>query len=618
VVAGLSVRFAPRLGAVAALAVSCAAASIAAFAGVDPQRSFWGFLERQDGLVLWLHFAAWSGLVAWFFRSDPLRLHRYLRASFWVSGLAALTALAEWLIQSAGGEAPFAMRSIIEGRPAGVFGNPVAIGPYLLFHLFYGVYFFGSASKVVRTAIVAVEALSVAVIFLGQTRGVILGLAAGVFVLALAAALRGGTRRLRFAGIAAVSALLIAPAGLWAVRGSFEKTGSLGRLLYWTESASSIMRRITWRSALSAFPDRPFLGWGHDNVYYALNRYYDPSNVRFNPKFDETRATWYDKSHSAYVDLLVEKGIAGALLFALALAVVARGLWRLEDRRLALVLAAALVAYLASNAVAFDTFGSMFGLFLMAGCVDALGPGGENARGAKRPPGWAAALVAAAVAAGLYVNLQIALAVAGYREAQEGFARDPSLGVATYRSAFARFSPYHGKEKLNCAYMIVNALVTGRPLGDRNAAAQLALKLADEAASEHPADAVVPMILTDLYNSLALYGDPNARDQSRKLLERAEAEGRRALELSPKRQEVMIYLGRTYILLGQPERAVALNRGMVDDWTYFPLAHWLLGLSLLENKEPAAGCAEIRAARQFGYQYQNPREAEVVRARCGE
>ena len=149
----------------------------------------------------------------------------------------------------------------------------------------------------------------------------------------------------------------------------------------------------------------------------------------------------------------------------------ARGLQALEDRPLALVLSAALVAYLASDAVAFDTFGSMFAFFLVAACLDACldgareaPPGAAPRKGAQRPPTYrrlAPVLVSLVVLGTLFANVQIALAVAGYRAAQDDFAHDPSSGVAAYAAVFQRFSPYHGREKLNCAYMIIGPSLFG-------------------------------------------------------------------------------------------------------------------------------------------------------------
>src|SRR5206468_4022010 len=144
-------------------------------------------------------------------------------------------------------------------------------------------------------------------------------------------------------------------------------------------------------------------------------------------------------------------------------------------------------------------------------------PGAAPRKGAPRSPSYrrlAPVFVSLVVLGMLFANVQIALAVAGYRAAQDDFARAPSAGVAAYAAVFRRFSPYHGKEKLNCAYMIINALLAGRPFADPPAAAALALRLADEAEAEHPVDVAPHMVLNDLYNSLALYGDPRVPEQA--------------------------------------------------------------------------------------------------------
>src|SRR2546427_5932946 len=130
-----------RLPTLGALALCLAVASITAFFGLDPRLSFWGFLDRQDGLVLWLHFAAWAAVVAWFFRSDPRGLREYCRASFWVSAAVALASVAEWLLWRFPGAVPLPVQSIISDRPRGVVGNPGILSPGLLSHLFSGLHF---------------------------------------------------------------------------------------------------------------------------------------------------------------------------------------------------------------------------------------------------------------------------------------------------------------------------------------------------------------------------------------------------------------------------------------------------------------------------------------------
>ena len=480
---------------------------------------------------------------------------------------------------------------------------------------------------------------------LGGTRGVWLGVAAGLGLgaVVVAAARTAPPSLRRAAGGLLIAAVLAGAAVALAPEAMRDRTG-LSRLLRAAESESAAMRVLTWRSALRGFAERPLLGWGHDGAYYVLNRFYDPSHVQFNLDFRESRVTWYDKSHNAYIDLLVEKGIAGALAFLLLALVIARRLARLEDRPLALALAAGFTGCAAANAVAFDTFGSLFGAFLFLIVLEtardatrgetahvqppAATPAGRVPPGAKRasrgqdrtkgrppernPVGGprlaAFAVVACVLALAIYGNGQIGLANARCLDAQRYFAADPDRGIAAYRAAFGHPSPYNAKEKLDCAYRIANAAVNGRLTRDREAAIGYAVELAGEAARAHPLDAAFHMVLNDLYNTLAIY-----RLWDGPALDLAEESGRRALELSPKRQEAMIYLGRTYILRKEPERAVALNREMIAAYPGFPLARWLLGLSLVEAGRREEGKREVRAAFADGYKYQNAAEAKFVR-----
>jgi Flp pilus assembly protein TadD len=80
----------------------------------------------------------------------------------------------------------------------------------------------------------------------------------------------------------------------------------------------------------------------------------------------------------------------------------------------------------------------------------------------------------------------------------------------------------------------------------------------------------------------------------------------------------MIYLGRTYIIQKRPEQAVALNREMLATSPAFPLAHWLLGLSLVEARQLEEAKREIRTALALGYRFQTEKEPEVLRGIFGE
>jgi tetratricopeptide (TPR) repeat protein len=395
-----------------------------------------------------------------------------------------------------------------------------------------------------------------------------------------------------------------------------------------TENRSTTERLLSWGSALRGFRDHPLMGWGYDNVYYALNRYYDPRHIQTSPFLRDTTETWFDKSHNFFIDLLVERGIIGVMAYFLLLGVIARSLWWMADKHLAICLAGGLIAYLLSNVVAFDGFGSLFGFFLTLACIMSLGDPrplarlqsllnrGRNVSKSRkgqplprRRPALKMLAVLVLLAAGLYLQVEIAIANHGYFQAQTAFAQDPALGVALYADAFDHFSPYDAREKLNCAYLIVQSVINKRPASQSFDAGMLVMRLTAEALAAHPHDAAFYMILNDLYNGLALYVNPEFASQ-------AEAFGKKALELSPTRQEAMYHLGRSYVIRNESGRAVELNRRMLQD-ADFPLGHWFLGLSLLQNNQRDEAMKEIRKAIEMGYQL-NAADTKTLKDLLGE
>ncbi len=654
-----------------ALAAMLGCLLLSSAAGVDLNRSLWGFVDRQDGFVLILHFCAWLSILAWFSRrQEPggakpgsipftkLDIRSYLAFSFAVSVAVALTAIWESPVKFDGFPRPFIEILSSPIRLSGVFGNPVAIGPYLLIHFFYGFYFLLTTKRIsftasgesganswrgtarraapyIRWVVVAVaEIVILLVIAAGQTRGVIFGLALGLFI-SLALLVFGLPTRgfIRAAGAVFVLCLVAGAALVWHYRDSsfVAQNPLLQRLTHISasESVATSERLLTWKSGVRGFGDHPVLGWGHDNVYYALNKYYDPRHVQYSPFLLQTEATWFDKSHNFYIDLLVERGIVGFLAYLALLGVIAVSLWRMPDRRLAICLAGAMIAYLASLAVAFDSFGSLFGFFLTLGCIGSLGNLEPVARikalferkhptakrnpkqvePVRRAPALKIMLVLVLLGIGLYLQVEMAIANHKCLQAQAAFAQDPGIGVALYQDAFEHFSPYDAKEKLNCAYLIVNSVINKRQSSRAFEAGPLIMRLTREALAAHPQDVAFYMVLNDMYNGLAIYV---SRDYARD----AETFGRKALELGPNRQDVMFQLGRTYVIQNQAGLAVELNRRMLRN-AEFPLGHWLLGLSLLQNNQRDEAKQEIRKAIAMGYSL-NANDVTTLKGLLGE
>jgi len=645
---------------------------VSALFGVSFRDSFWGRVDRQDGLWLLLHFLLWFLVLIWFSRHSQLKpgtgitrakaskrparrwkafgILPYVNASFWVSALVSLISVSSWLIYAIWGLSPGALVTSGSARAGGTFGNPFAIGPYLLFHFFYGFSYMrevtrkdvpgapaaarkhsgrreAEPSRLLLSMIPSSQVMILGAIVLSQTRGVILGLLLGLLVLGTASIFnRSLSFRVRVLAACALLILLGGSLGIWSLRNQqwVKDNRVLRRItdVSITETRTLQMRFLTWQSGLQGFRENPVFGWGHNNIYYVLNKHYNPEHVRFGRDFRNTEVTWWDKSHNSYVDLLVEKGLVGFALFLGLIGILARTLWQLKTRFTAVCLGGGFIAYGTSNLVAFDSFGSFLACFLIMGLMSALttAPASfspeKSARAAKKKKrvptvriGFASSLSISAILLvgfiGLYANVKTGIASAGYNRARVLFQSDAVVGLNQYNRAFTHFSPYSPRENLNCAYLIVNALITKKldlVAGDN---LDRALRLAEKSESALPSDPLVHMVLNEIYNGLGIYVDE-------KYLVRAEAAGDKALLLSPRRQEVMFNLGRTYVLAGKPQMAIDLNRSMIDQYPDLPRAHWLLGLALLANEEQEAAKESIEKALMIGYWFKNPEEEKTV------
>jgi O-antigen ligase len=655
-----------------ALGVFLAYSFIAAAFAVDFRRSLWGLEDRQDGLVLLLHFYGFFLVAVWFAQRCEVRgfakpeaqkgkgagqsglrfIDRYLNFSYWVSSVAALSALYFWAV-TAHDPTGWLGSTLLKGqggtRSGGLMGNPEYLGPYLLFHIFYGLHYFQSDLRRLQSArssgkrksetslsrgrarlvfIIVVELILFLAVFVGQTRGIVMGMALGLMVAGLGWVSRHSSRVRILSAASCLALVLLGGFAFWRLRDS---TTAMKIPLFRAfvevanpESGTRRVRLLLWQSALAGFKDRPVFGWGHDNAFYALNQHYNPELVRF-VYADIYKGTWSDKSHNAFLDLLVEKGAVGALLFLIVVAVLGSALWRLRHHKAAWWLTAGFAAYAVAVAVSFDSFGSLMGLFLFFAWFELeshrdlrstwmfgwRGSGTSERKG--YPSGWGRAtspLIVASCLCGLYLNVEIGLASTGCQEAQAVISVQPRAGLALYEDALQHFYPYQDKQKLQCAALLIQSVVQGPRGPDDQIRIDSALRLGREAVSAHPHDAYLCLWFAVLQTNLGINVD-------KKYLDGGAALGERALALSPLRQEVMVHLGRTYVLRSEFHRAAEVNRKMVEAYPAYALAHWYYGLSLIKDSQLERAKMEIRTALDLGYHPQDSDESQIVKKLLG-
>jgi O-antigen ligase len=265
-------------------------------------------------------------------------------------------------------------------RPDALIGNPIFLATYLLFVLYAAKNVFltwytnkqKSRGIVLLVGILAV--LSVVGILLTKSRGVILGLVAGVFIslcyLAFKAPRRVVFKKLTFnpqkwaiifCGVITVfcgTVYVTRTATLWT------HVPGINRVVVISKNDPTTQARIiNAHIALRGFHkegiQRKLIGWGQDNFVFMWNKYYSPSLFSFD------RAI-LDRAHNKLIDILVMQGIIGLGAYLGLWVTLVVGIFRMRTRVTDRVLALFLLAsYFTANLFAFDTTVTYLFFFFM-------------------------------------------------------------------------------------------------------------------------------------------------------------------------------------------------------------------------------------------------------------
>ncbi|MEK7859770.1 MAG: O-antigen ligase family protein, partial [Chloroflexota bacterium] len=315
-----------HLAVLAFLAANAASAAVAE----NTYMALYGDWIRYLGLTFLLDMATLYAAVAIAFRRDA----DWLVLSAAVA-VATLVSIGYALVQYAGAD-PIRWTADPRVRPFGTLGNPDQFG-----HLLAVV---ASASLAVailstrrplRVAATAVAVAAIAAASLAATRAVVLGLGAGLLVLAVVwlRQRRGSGRGVRRAALALGTSIVVAAAIL-----AITPLGT--RLLDTARGAAVRDRVLIYESALRMFGDRPLLGFGPDNFGVAYLRYRQPGSEAI---FNFQR---HNSAHDWILQTAVTTGAVGLAALATLIAVFARSLWALSARKA--VIGGALLAGLAA------------------------------------------------------------------------------------------------------------------------------------------------------------------------------------------------------------------------------------------------------------------------------
>jgi tetratricopeptide (TPR) repeat protein len=239
------------------------------------------------------------------------------------------------------------------------------VGAMLLVALAYGLFFrlprrAGPPSRLFMqlhaAGMLVIAALLLITVFFTQSRGPWLGTVVGLFVFFTLLLIQAGRRARAEDSPRAIfwRNLLIGELALAIILGAFIAAfnlsqapifeelrkvpyiGRMGTLLDTSEGTTGEVRKLIWVgddkaggavALITSNPLRTIIGWGPESMFVAYNEFYPPSLANV-----EARGASPDRSHEAYLDELVTKGVLGLISYLFVLTSFFALAWRLLRR----------------------------------------------------------------------------------------------------------------------------------------------------------------------------------------------------------------------------------------------------------------------------------------------
>ncbi len=589
---------------------------VATFFGFDPVRSFWGDQSRAQGVIVYFHLYLYYLLIRQFLHERHV-IGLYCKTIVWVAVLSSLIA---WL----GPYLPFFSGKIAIGdRISGLLGNPIFFAGYLLAPLFLSGWLItnvkiGNSKKFIFTGIFLFLLIS---IFGSQSRGVLLGVVVGFFVVALDYLIRftEGKQRKKLLMLATIG--LIALGGIFILSKTTEFiTGispSLQRVFDISLSTETGKTRImAWDIAVQGWKERPFLGWGPESFQMIFDRYYDPRFLAYS--FKET--VW-DKPHNFLLELLVSSGLIGLLSF-LSLFIVAvysvitpnnsphknaENIF-LDDKKNSWLLGF-LIAYIVQSFFGIETTLSLLHLFFVFALISIVW--GRNMTFSLTIKKYYTKIpkhLMQGIVSGVFVLAIFLLGITIYKQLH--------LYQSSKAIALARDSVELDADMTKWINRAEQALYVQSPYIWENAiyVVQDMARLQDlDVLQEDMVKRIFPLLediflhkigknedvyqyhfwLGQTYQFYSEYVDPT-------FFERSNEEFEKAGEISPRQQRIPLLLAKNYLLQGNQDRALATLDELVYKNNEYAEVHWFYGLALLQSGKKEKALQELDIGKSYG------------------
>jgi len=269
--------------------------------GESPYHSFWSNFERMEGYVTLVHTFMYMIVIGSVLKTEKVW------DWFFLTTIGVAIVLSLYAFAQLSGNI-----DIRQGgwRLDGTLGNSAYMAIYMLFHTFIAFFMFlRTESRGMRYVYGGLALLFMYLLVQTATRGTILGLVGGSFIMvtyiALFAKDHPSVRKFAVGGLVSLVAVV-------ALFVTFKESTFIQSNPYLERVASISLAEASnrfniWGMAFQGVKERPLLGWGQGNYNYVFNEYYKPEL--------HGQEAWFDRVHNIVMDWLIAGGFIGMVAY---------------------------------------------------------------------------------------------------------------------------------------------------------------------------------------------------------------------------------------------------------------------------------------------------------------
>jgi O-antigen ligase/tetratricopeptide (TPR) repeat protein len=578
---------------------------------VDPYRAWWGNQERMNGLFTLLHFLAWLTMTVGIMKTWE-QWKTLLHYQVVLSAIMAIVAILQKLN-------PNLLLFPAGPRVGGLLDNPIYMAAYQIFNFFFlALLFWKNPSRNWRIAYIVIFGFDIIAFILAQSRGALMGLAAGLVAFAFYTALFTNNKKLRYGVFGLLFAMFAGYGALYLARDvPVIRESPLYRYVDFQGAVRT--RLIAWDIAWKGFVERPLTGWGFDNFHILFNEKYNPISLRFG-----SYETWFDRAHNTVMDVLSMTGIIGFLTFFGIYGAIFYSTWRAFrhkwiDLPIAAILFSLPVAYFVQNLFVFDHPAGFSMSYLLFALIIAATKGefiGEKEKLAEKhkevgdmQAPWTGFIVLTLVMGLVVLRTSVNPFQISRKALQSNavFSANPALAYQIALDASKTWTPYLDEQSFLLSRNMIALLGSGgaQRIPNWKEMYELAKKLSLEEINRHPRNTHPRFIFARLAQEVM----PLIPSEGPV----AEQMYQSAIATSPKRQQLHYGLARLYLMTGNLDPALNVFRNVISFDPDFGEAYWNLGITLMYDKRDLeTGAENIHKALTVTYPYRLQAARELV------